>query len=331
MPEIRKDPILGHSIIVAEARQKRPNDFAQKKQFSNACPFCSGNENLTPPEIYRLAPDNGTDNAAWELRVVPNKFPALDGDAPLLPQSDGIYSKTSAPGRHEVLIETPLHSGRLEKLPIRHLADIIRTCAMRSSEMLKIPFIKYVMVFKNQGRAAGASLEHPHTQIAGIPLPPKRVIEEIRSCKTYKDKHGKCLFCDIIRQEENSRSRIISENTDFISFAPFASRTPFEINIFPKGHLSFFEEITDIQSESLAEILQECLCRLSKAVPDLCYNMMFLTSPKSEILEDDRHIYHWHIEILPKLAQAAGFEWGTGFYINTMPPEQAAETLRKCG
>ena len=329
MPEIRKDPITGHCIIVAAARQKRPNDFdKQKTTAGQKCPFCAGNEHLTPPEIYSL-PNKQYGNSAgkWQLRAVPNKFPAVDGDDPIITLADGLYSKCSAPGRHEVIIETPNHSGRIENMAVPHLSSLIKTCAMRATEMLKLPFIKYAMIFKNHGRAAGASLEHPHTQIAGIPLPPKRIEEEIKSCIAYMEKTGNCPFCDIIRQEECCGKRIIAKNALFTAFSPFASRTPFEINIFPKKHLSFFEEITADEADGLAEILKICIGKLACSIPELAYNIMFLSSPKEENTSQGKNIYHWHIEILPKLTQAAGFEWGTGFYINTVPPERAAEIL----
>ena len=331
MPEIRKDPVLGHCIILASDRQKRPNDFAPKQGGShNICPFCPGNEHNTPPEICRIDQTNKSDgNKEWKIRVVPNKYPALDGNAPLILEQDGIYEKTSAPGRHEVIIETPLHTGRLENLPLPHLTDIIRIYAMRSKAMLEIPFIKYAMTFKNQGRAAGASLEHPHSQIAGIPIPPKRVMEEIKACTEYKNKTGKCVFCDMVQEEMSLKKRLICQNDHFISFAPFASRTPFEINILPKKHLSRFEEITDDEASFLSKALKESLKRLSAIVPELCYNMMILTSPKPDSMPIEYDgIYHWRLEIMPKLAQAAGFEWGTGFYINTLSPENAAEILR---
>lgn len=329
MPEIRRDPISGHCVILAADRHKRPNDFANKDSaITRKCPFCPGNEEATPPEICRIPQKDGfSKSGEWKIRVVPNKYPALDGDSQLIPQKNGIYERTPAPGRHEVIIETPLHSGRLENLPVAHIADIIRTYADRAKAMLSLPFIRYAMIFKNQGRTAGASLEHPHSQIAGIPIPPKRIMEEIKSCSEYKGRTGNCVFCDIIREEIKFGKRIICGNGQFIAFAPFASKTPFEINIMPTSHKSRFEEINGEEATALAEILRESLARLSKAVPDLCYNMMILTSPREDgTFPPDA--YHWRIDIMPKLAQAAGFEWGTGFYINTLSPENAAEILR---
>lgn len=324
MPEIRKDPILGHYIIVASGRQNRPNDFAdQKHKTANLCPFCAGNEHLTPPEIFRIDADQKTDvkSGEWKLRVVPNKFPAVYGDMPLSPQKNSLYSVYNAPGRHEVIIETPDHDGKLETMPLEHTAGIIKTMASRAKEILAIPFIKYAMIFKNQGRSAGASLAHPHSQIAGIPIAPKRITDEISSCRRYFKEHKECLFCKLVKEEQYYSKRIIAQNALFTAFAPFAGRIPFEINIFPLEHLPRFEEITDEEASMLAEILQSCLKKLSCSITGLAYNMMILTSPK----DDD--FYHWHIEIMPKLSQAAGFEQGTGFFINTVAPEQAAEIL----
>ena len=321
MPEIRKDPVLNRWIILASERQQRPNDFiaASKKINANVCPFCPGNEKMTPPELCSIPGANGS----WKIRIVPNKYPALEGDLPLNPEINGSCERMNGSGRHEVLIETSDHNGTLEKLPPGHLSEIIMAYAARAKEMLKLPFIKYVMIFKNQGKNAGASLAHPHSQLIGIPLPPQRILEEIKGCKAYKEKHGECLFCLLAKEEAALKKRTIAENARFIAIMPYASRFAFETRILPKWHAPKFESINDDEAMDLADIMQKSLSKLSHSIPDLCYNMMIHSSPK----EDKSGIYHWHMEIMPKLTQVAGFEWGTGFYINTLSPERAAEIL----
>lgn len=321
MPEIRKDPVLGRWIILSSVRQKRPNDYlaAEKKMPQNTCPFCTGNESLTPPELYSVKDGSGL----WKIRVVPNKYPALEGDLPLAPQSEGQCEKMNGSGRHEVLIETPNHNGTLESLPPDHLAEIIMTYAMRSREMLKNDLIKHVMIFKNQGKDAGASLAHPHSQLVGIPLAPRRLTEETGGCRRYREQHGVCVFCALAKEESELKKRVIAENSSFIAITPYASRFAFELRILPKKHLTNFENITKEESINLAEVMQESLKKLSCSIPGLCYNMMIHSTPK----DDHSGIYHWNMEIIPKLTQVAGFEWGTGFYINTVSPETAAEIL----
>lgn len=321
MPEIRKDPVLGRWIILASDRQKRPNDYlsAEKKLQKNTCPFCPGNEAMTPPELYSVKDGSGL----WRIRAVPNKFPALEGDLPLNPQFEGSCEKMNGSGRHEVIIETPDHSGTLEKLPADHLSEIIMAYAMRSREMLKNDLIRHVMIFKNQGKNAGASLSHPHSQLVGIPMAPRRIIEETEGCRRYKEQHGSCVFCALAKEEAAMKKRVIAENSSFIALTPYASRFAFELRILPRKHLTNFENINEKEAMALADVMQRSLKKLSFSIQNLCYNMMIHSTPK----DDHSGIYHWHMEIIPKLTQVAGFEWGTGFYINTVSPETAAEIL----
>jgi len=324
MPEIRKDPVFGRWVIIASGRGKRPNEFRPGDSGApGVCPFCPGNEEETPPPVYTL-PSREKGPAGWRLRVVANKYPALADGAPPQDSPDGMYDRMAGVGFHEVVIETPEHDAQMESLPVPELADVFRTFALRAAEMKKDPRIKYVMVFKNFGRGAGASRSHPHSQIIAMPIAPIRVAQEIDGAAVYRAKNGSCVFCDMLREESALEKRVVGENGGFLALAPYASRFSFETWILPKKHESHFELIDSGLAEDLAAIVKSVIGKLRASIEDLSYNLMIHTMP---VQDGPAEHYHWHIEIMPKLSQAAGFEWGTGFYINTVPPETAAEMM----
>jgi UDPglucose--hexose-1-phosphate uridylyltransferase len=329
MPELRKDPIHGRWVIISTERSRRPSDFApeERKLMGGFCPLCEGNEDRTPPEIIAFR-DNGTlpNSPGWTLRVVPNKFPALRIEGELNREGEGIYDKMNGIGAHEVVIETPRHEETLAILPLKAVKDVLLAYRNRIIDLRHDPRLRYVLVFKNHGLAAGASLEHSHSQIIALPIIPKRVSEEIEGAKTYFNYKDRCVFCDIIRQESQQRRRLITENKSFLSIAPFASRFPFETWILPKTHHPSFEYLDLSQYEQAAQILSETLQRMNQVLVDPPYNFVIHTS---SLPEADMGHYHWHIEIMPKLTKVAGFEWGTGFYINPTPPEEAADYMRE--
>ncbi|HBA60235.1 MAG TPA: galactose-1-phosphate uridylyltransferase [Elusimicrobia bacterium] len=320
MPEIRKDPVFGRWVIIASERGLRPNEFRPGQgKDGYSCPFCPGHEELTPPTIYSL-PAAGN----WRLRVVSNKYPALEAGGSLEGRRDGIYDYMDGLGIHEVLIETPEHDRRLEELSEEAVADVLRTFVLRVRDIKKDPGIKYVMIFKNHGRNAGASLVHPHSQLVGMPMAPLRVMQEIDGAKQYFSEHGTCVFCDVVKEETAFKKRVVAENADFLAVTPYASRFSFETWILPKKHASHFEEMPEAMAGALAGVLKTCLGKLSSSLSDLSYNLIVHTMPVQDAAAGH---YHWHIEIMPKLTHVAGFEWGTGFYINTVAPEDAAEML----
>jgi UDPglucose--hexose-1-phosphate uridylyltransferase len=237
---------------------------------------------------------------------------------------DGIYDSMDGMGFHEVIIETPEHERQLEQMSQAAVADVIRTYMLRVREIKKDPRIKYVMVFKNHGRNAGATLLHPHSQIIAMPMAPLRVMQEIDGAADYHDERGTCVFCDIAREESSFKKRVVAENADFLAVTPYASRFSFETWILPKAHASHFENMPEDRAGALAEVLKTALAKLSATLPDLSYNLIVHTMP---VKEPEAGHYHWHIEIMPKLTHVAGFEWGTGFYINAVSPETAAEML----
>ena len=330
MPELRKDPVTSRWVIIATDRAKRPSDFVREKvtiHGSGFCPFCPGNEAKTPPEIMAYRPDgSGRNLPGWTLRVVPNKFPALGIEGTLNRQGEGLYDKMNGIGAHEVMIETTDHQLTLATMPVRRVEDVVWSYRDRILDLKKDRRFRYVLIFKNHGEAAGASLEHTHSQLIALPVVPKRVREEVDFAREYYNYKERCIFCDIIRQEAEAGIRVVSENQGFVAVAPFAPRFPFELWILPKVHQSAFEESQKYEFEQLARILKDMLMRLDKVLESPAYNYTIHTSPLTETNNDH---YHWHLEVMPKLTKVAGFEWGTGMYINPTPPEEAARFLRE--
>lgn len=329
MSELRKDPIIGRWVIISTERGKRPMDFAPTTEHKRGgfCPFCQGNEDKTPKEIYAIRKDPSSPNKeGWSLRVVPNKFPALKIEGNLAKEGVGVYDMMSGIGAHEVIIESPNHDDTMSSLSIADIKNLMRAFKDRMIDLKKDKRFKYVLVFKNHGIEAGASLEHSHSQLIALPIIPKRVVEELVGAKQYYGYKDRCIYCDIVRQEIRDQVRVISENSHFLAIAPFAPKAPFETWILPKNHLSSFESTADDYSEPLAKIFSEILKKLDKVLNYAPYNFILHTSP---FVNNDNEYYHWHFEIMPKLTRVAGFEWGSGFYINPTPPEESAKFLRE--
>ncbi len=329
MPELRKDPIHGRWVIISTERGRRPSDFVieQHQSAGGFCPLCEGNEDKTPPEVLAFRETGTSPNSpGWSLRVVSNKFPALRIEGELNREGEGIFDKMNGIGAHEVLVETPLHQETLATLPPKAVENVLWAYRERITDLQRDPRLRYVLVFKNHGVAAGASLEHSHSQLIALPIVPRRVSEEIEGARNYFQYKERCVFCDIIRQEIRQKVRIISENQTFVSIAAFASRFPFETWVLPKKHHSHFEHMEPFEYEQAAQILSDTLRRMNQVLNSPPYNYIIHTSSFSDTEEN---YYHWHFEIMPKLTKVAGFEWGTGFYINPTPPEEAAGYLRE--
>jgi len=329
MPELRKDPIIGRWVIIAAERGKRPTDF--KGQFAGPsgkfCPFCAGHEDKTPPEImsYR-EPGTERNKPGWRLRVVPNKFPALQIEGNLDKRGVGIYDRMNGVGAHEVIIETPEHHLNITELPAAHIEEVLWAYRDRLTDLKRDRRFTFAMVFKNVGVVAGASLEHTHSQIIVLPTVPRTVRDEMRGGRSFYDFRGRCIFCDMIEQELECGDRVVLDGEGFVAFEPYAARFPFETWILPKRHASHFETIERRSVAELAYCLRTTLQKLEKALSNPAYNYMVHSTP-FDVGPIDH--YHWHIEIIPRLTKVAGFEWGTGFYINPVPPERAAEFLRQ--
>jgi UDPglucose--hexose-1-phosphate uridylyltransferase len=328
MPELRKDPIVGRWVIISVERGKRPTDFVSplKKKKGGFCPFCPGNEYTTPPETVAFRPDGSTANASdWTLRVMPNKFPALQSMGELDKSGEGLFDKMNGLGAHEVIVETPDHNLSLANMDQQDVERALLAFEMRLDSLKKDRRVKYVLVFKNEGEAAGASLEHSHTQLIALPIVPKLVKEELQGARQHYEFKERCIFCDVINQELSDGKRIINENDSFVALAPFAPRAPFETWILPKKHESMFF-MQEKNYSGLAEILQNVLRQLDKILDVPPYNFVLHTSP---FYDEMNEYYHWHIELMPKLTKYAGFEWGSGFYINPTPPEESARFMRE--
>jgi UDPglucose--hexose-1-phosphate uridylyltransferase len=329
MPELRKDPILGRWIIIAKERGKRPTDFIIEESLSKGgfCPLCPGNEKTTPPEVHRIGdPHQPPNSPGWQIRVVPNKYPALVIEGELDKEGEGLYDKMNGIGAHEVIIETPNHNEVFSDLPPEKMINVFFAFRDRIIDLSNDPRFKYVMIFKNFGRAAGASLEHSHSQIIALPILPRMIVAELAGSLSYYKYKERCVFCDIIRQELKEENRIVCQNDHFITITPYAPRSPFEMWILPKKHSSAYRTQDDTSFHALAAIFSETMWRLNTCIPGVPYNFVLHTAPiRSESME----YYHWHFEIMPKLTKFAGFEWGSGFYINPTPPEDAAKFLRE--
>lgn len=330
MPELRKDPIVGRWVIVAFERAARPSDFQARREpppDTGNCPFDAGREAMTPPEIFAIRPDGSLPNTpGWLTRVVPNRFPALRIEGELERRGEGIYDRMTGIGAHEVIIETPDHNLDLADLDEAGFRNVVRAWTQRVNDLARDPRLKYALVFKNHGRTAGASLRHSHSQLIATPIVPQQVKEEIAGGKRYWDFRERCIFCDLLEQERQDGRRVIAENDLFLTFAPYASRFAFETCIVARRHLGSLGELSDAEASGLAHALRDVLRRMTKLLNRPDYNFMVHNAPLDS---GSLNHYHFHIEIMPRETTVAGFEWGSGFFINPVPPEDAARYLRE--
>ncbi len=329
MPELRKDPIVGRWVIIATDRAKRPvtPKNEQTAGASQFCPFCEGHETNTPHEILAYRDRNtGRNEKGWRVRVVPNKFPALQIEGDLQKRGEGIYDRMNGVGAHEVIIECPFHEVTMANLAEDNIREVLWVYRDRLVDLKNDPRLVYGMVFKNVGAAAGASLEHTHSQLIVTPIVPINVWEEMSGSLEFFNYRGRCIYCDMIHQELGTEKRVVLDMPNFVAFAPYASRFPFETWILPKNHNSHYENIQKNEVDELGTVLKTILMKLETGLDKPAYNYIIHTSPfDTQLLPH----YHWHIEVIPRLTRVAGFEWGTGFYINPVPPEQAAAFLKE--
>jgi UDPglucose--hexose-1-phosphate uridylyltransferase len=330
VPELRKDPITGRWVIISTERRKRPTDFLLERATiigEEHCPFCDGHESLTPPEVLAYRPNGGAANGpGWDVRVVPNKFPALQVEGTLDRQGDGMFDRMNGIGAHEVIIETPDHQQTLALLPEPAVERVLWAWRDWVLDLKQDRRFRYILVFKNHGPSAGASMDHPHSQLIALPIVPRQVRQEVDGARQHYQNKERCVFCDIIQQELRDQQRVIMENADFVALSPYAPRFPFETWLLPKQHGAFYENASQPLYGMLARMLKETLQRMNRALVSPSYNLIVHSSPFSE---DTGEYYHWHVEIMPRLSKVAGFEWGTGFYINPTGPEEAAKVLRE--
>ncbi|MGB9781307.1 galactose-1-phosphate uridylyltransferase [Caldanaerobacter sp.] len=321
MSEIRFDLITGKMVIIAVERAKRPHDFViahQEKKGSKNCPFCPGNEAMTPPALIEIKDKKGK----WLVRGFPNKFGALNREEKEI-EVPALYKAEYGYGVAEVIVESPYHDVTFGGLSVEQIKMVFHAIVERYKAIAEDKKIKYIQVFKNFGPRGGASLEHGHWQIIGTPFVPDLVNKEIEGTQDYIKKERKCPYCEIVQYEKEAGVRLIGENEYFLAIAPYASQYPYESWIIPKIHQEKFEDLDEKHLSGLAEILKPLIEKYEKEFDMPPYNIVLHTLPP-----EDLRNYHWHLEIAPRLTIAAGFELGTGVYINPVAPELAASVLK---
>ena len=329
MAELRRDPIIGRWNIVETEGPTAPDAFEVDlhTMSGSKCPFCYGNEGMTPPEIYVVRPaGTGANGPGWSLRVVSNKFPALKIEGDINRRGLGVFDMCNGVGAHEVIVETPDHRRQMTDLTLDEMTAVIKAFKIRSLDLRGDRRLRYSLIFKNFGLSAGASLEHTHSQLIALPIVPKRVQEELKGAERYFEFRERCPYCDMLHQDLQEDERVVCENRSFVAICPFMSGFPFEIWILPKEHRADFAQIGPEAITDFARILKETLLRVRVTLSNPAYNFIIHTAP---IEPRERDEYHWHLEFIPKLTKIAGFEWGTGFYINPTSPEFAAKLLRQ--
>ena len=327
---------MGRWVIVAPERAQRPDPVSPARQprQPGPCVFCGGQEALDPTEIFAFRDqDTAPNTPGWQVRVLPNKYPVLRIEGKLVREGVGMFDMMSGVGAHEVIVETPDHDLELADLPEEHICKVMRAYRERMIDLSGDDRFKYVLIFKNQGYLAGATLEHSHSQLIATPVTPKRVKEELTGAMRYYEFKRRCVFCDIIKQESRlTRERLVYENESFVVISPFAARVPYEMWVVPKLHSCDFTSVTDIECSKLSNALKQVLMRLRIALDDPPLNFLIHTAPfrrpRAGYWGTIQHDFHWHLEIIPRMTRPAGFEEGSGFYINPMLPEEAAEVLR---
>lgn len=367
MPEYRLDPLTGQTVIVAVERAARPHQFDIEENASpeNSCPFCEGNESMTPDEIAAFRPpDTQADTPGWSVRCVPNKYPAVTENvdpssdfrsfqkryeiAPPIgrlfhPVDETDLSPVPGFGHHEVIVDTPRHVLGVSDMSETEVADMFRMYRERLRRLRKENRWAFVQIFKNVGAAAGASMPHAHSQLVAMPFVPQSfqgILQRAFDYRMQTKPHDprRCFWCDMLRFETRNRSRIVEETDDFVVLCPYVSRFAAEVGVYPARHQFSFEQIEDDRIPELARLVRRTTLRLEKAVSwmkgPLAYNFVLHTEPlalskKNPNGMPEDHSFHWNLSILPSLARAAGFEWGTALHINPISPEYAAEQLRK--
>lgn len=324
VPELRRDPVIGRWVIISPTRSQRPVTARASavEELASVCPFCPGNEAETPPPLATIEDESGR----WRKRVFLSKAPVVNQAAELIREGEGMFDMMSGYGVHEVIVDSPDHAATLATMSDDDLAELAILWRDRFRVLKRNPQFRYLMLFANRGTASGATIGHSHSQIIATPTIPRRLTEEIAHSYAYFQARERCVFCDLIEADMADGARIIHDNGDFVVLAPYASRFPCEMWILPRDHASHFEEADERRLRDFAEALRTALKSLHGALNDPPYSFVLHTAP----LAEKRMVhYHWHLEIMPRLTNVAGFEWGTGFYINSMAPEEAARLLRQ--
>ncbi len=327
MPELRHNILTREWVIIATERAKRPDEFVENRgprktipAYLATCPFCPGNEKMTPPTTYVVSDTNG-----WRVRVTPNKFAVLAYEGELRRSIEGIRRTITGVGIHEVIIETPDHSRTTALLEDRELETIIETYLNRFKFASADPRVKQVTIFKNHGEAAGTSLEHPHSQVIATPVITSQLRDRLINALRHFDEYGECIFCRVLDEELKESARVVVETQHFVSFVQFAALTPFSMMIMPRRHMACFAEIIDAESADLARNLRLTMAKLYHGLDNPDFNYTIRTAPMESC---GAKYYHWYVSIIPRLTRVAGFELGSGMFINVTLPEENANFLR---
>jgi UDPglucose--hexose-1-phosphate uridylyltransferase len=337
MSELRWDPLKRQWVIIAAERGRRPIEVLSDPPSTplTSCPFCYGNEDKAPHEIFAIRPSGPPDSPNWKVRVIPNKYPVLRVEGELKSRGYGVYDVMNGIGAHEIIIETPDHAKGMADMSVDEVTNVLVAYRTRLLDLRRDTRLRYHVLFKNHGMRAGASISHSHSQLIAVPLVPPVAVAELNSCREFFEQRYRCILCDILDFELRSGERIVREFPEFVTFAPFASALPFELRLLPKRHCHDFGLLQDEELSGLAAAMKDMLSRLKEVLKDPPYNFILHTSPslqprpgRPEFWSSIEYDYHWHIELVPRIIQLAGFEWGTGFHINPTTPEDAAAALR---
>ena len=328
MPELRYNQITGHWVILALERALRPEDCVEDRseqgpavpEWDRHCPFCVGNESRSETPTYRW-PEAGP----WQIRVVPNRYAALSREGTAARHGHGYWRTVDGTGWHEVIVETPRHNRPLDRQSVAEVADVLRTYRERMNACYADSRIQHVSVFRNHGAAAGASLRHPHSQLMGTPVVPGQIRSRLEGALAYWGDSGECLFCRCLNEELDAGRRIVASNQRFVALVPYAALSPFHLWIFPRAHHAYFGDIDDATLTSLARVVREVLARLRVALDDPATNLVIRSTAPSERAV---RYFHWYLSVVPRLTKVAGFELGSGMFINTVPPSESAAFLR---
>jgi len=323
MSELRKEPVSRRWILVAPERKKvKGSDGASGS--ADRCPFCIGNEDMTPGEIERWKSEGNVDSE-WDIRVIPDKFALLGREKGMGRKGLGIYDVMNSVGYHELLVETASHTDTWWDYDLPHMEKVLELCRDRFRKFKGEKEIKHATFVKSHGISAGHS-PHSHSHLLGLPFVVKRVEEEVKSADDYFSMKDRCIYCDILSEEINVGARVIYENAKFIAFTPFASRFQFETWVVPKSHESDYSAIDKNSLSFLADALMVVFKKIHCHLDNPPFSIALHTSP---FKISDSASYHWHWELKPTSLDMAGFEWATGLYMNKYLPEEAAELLRK--
>jgi UDPglucose--hexose-1-phosphate uridylyltransferase len=328
MADLRKEPVTRTWVVVTTDHPKGPSDYLpfkppyQPQEAEGLCPFCPGHEEMTPRETFMLSGEGG----GWAVRVIPNKFPFFHIEGEFDRRPEGMYDVMEAIGAHEIVVETPGHKQNFASMDTQQIEKILRAYRERLKDLEKDRRFQQFLILKNY---PGLFNRHPHSHIIAMPVIPRRIDEEIYGTLDYYQRKERCIFCDIIKEEILMKKRVILETVHFLVFSPFASRYPFETWIVPKKHAPDFHHIHEEGIEDLSVAIQSLFLRFHKLLSDPPYSLALHTSPVQSRFH--RSEYHWHIETRLRIGLREGFEWGTGFFVNPTPPEDAAAFLREMG